>query len=40
MVAIIHAASLLQVDAVELAAVEFLLERLDAGNVLSAMALG
>ena len=28
------------IPAVELAAVEFLLERLDAGNVLSAMALG
>ena len=39
-VSIIQAANLLQVDAVERAAVEFLVERLDAGNVLSAMALG
>jgi hypothetical protein len=39
-VAIIKAANLLQVDAVERAAVQFLVERLDAGNVLSAMALG
>ena len=38
-VAIIQAANLLQVEAVERAAVDFLLERLDAGNVLSAMAL-
>ena len=40
MVAIIEAANLLQVEAVERAAVTFLVERLDAGNVLSAMALG
>jgi hypothetical protein len=39
-VAIIQAANLLQVVAVERAAVDFLVERLDAGNVLSAMALG
>ena len=39
-VAIIQAANLLQVVAVEHAAVDFLVERLDAGNVLSAMALG
>jgi hypothetical protein len=39
-VAIIQAANLLQVEAVERAAVDFLVERLDAGNVLSAMALG
>jgi hypothetical protein len=39
-VSIIQAANLLQVEAVERAAVEFLVERLDAGNVLSAMALG
>ena len=39
-VAIIQAANLLQVEAVERAAVTFLVERLDAGNVLSAMALG
>ena len=37
---IIQAANLLQVEAVERAAVDFLVERLDAGNVLSAMALG
>ena len=40
MVSIIQAANLLQVEAVERAAVDFLVERLDAGNVLSAMALG
>jgi hypothetical protein len=39
-VSIIQAANLLQVEAVEQAAVDFLAERLDAGNVLSAMALG
>jgi hypothetical protein len=39
-VSIIQAANLLQVEAVERAAVDFLVERLDAGNVLSAMALG
>ena len=39
MVAIIRAANLLQVAAVEQAAVDFLAERLDAGNVLDAMAL-
>jgi hypothetical protein len=39
-VAIIRAATLLQVAAVERAAVDFLAERLDAGNVLSTMALG
>ena len=39
-VAIIQAANLLYVKAVERAAVDFLVERLDAGNVLSAMALG
>jgi hypothetical protein len=39
-VAIIQAANLLQVEAVERAAMDFLVERLDAGNVLSAMALG
>jgi hypothetical protein len=39
-VSIIRAANLLQVEAVERAAVDFLVERLDAGNVLSAMALG
>ena len=39
-VAIIKAANLLQVGAVERAAVDFLVERLDAGNVLDAMALG
>jgi hypothetical protein len=39
-VSIIQAANLLQVEAVEQAAVDFLVERLDAGNVLSAMALG
>jgi hypothetical protein len=39
-VAIIQAANLLQVEAVERAAVDFLVQRLDAGNVLSAMALG
>ena len=39
-VAIIQAANRLQVVAVERAAVDFLVERLDAGNVLSAMALG
>ena len=37
---IIQVANLLQVEAVERAAVDFLVERLDAGNVLSAMALG
>ena len=40
MVAVIQAANLLQVVAVERAAVDFLVERMDAGNVLSAMALG
>ena len=35
-----QAANLLQVQAVEQAAVDFLVERLDAGNVLSALALG
>ena len=39
-VAIIRAANRLQVSAVEQAAVDFLAERLDAGNVLDAMALG
>lgn len=39
-VSIIQAANLLQVEAVERAAVDFLVERLDAGNVLDAMALG
>jgi hypothetical protein len=39
-VAIIRTANLLQVTAVEQAAVDFLAERLDAGNVLDAMALG
>ena len=39
-VAIIQASNLLQVEAVERASVDFLVERLDAGNVLSAMALG
>ena len=39
-VAIIQAANLLQVQAVERAAVDFLVARLDAGNVLSAMQLG
>jgi hypothetical protein len=39
-VAIIQAANLLKVVAVERAAVDFLVERLDAGNILSAIALG
>jgi hypothetical protein len=39
-VAIIRAANLLQVAAVEQAAVDFLAERLDAGNVLDVMVLG
>jgi hypothetical protein len=39
-VSIIQAANLLQVVAVERAAVDFLVERLGAGNVLSAMAFG
>jgi hypothetical protein len=39
-VAIIQAANRLQVELVERAAVDFLVERLDAGNVLDAMALG
>jgi hypothetical protein len=39
-VAIIQAANHLQMDAVERAAVDFLVERLDAGNVLSSLALG
>jgi hypothetical protein len=39
-VAIIQAANLLQVVAVERAAVDFLVDGVDAGNVLSAMALG
>ena len=40
MVAIILAANLLQVTAVEALAVEFLAERLDPGNCFSAMGLG
>jgi hypothetical protein len=39
-VSIIQGANLLQVEAVERAAADFLVQRLDAGNVLSAMALG
>jgi hypothetical protein len=39
-VAIIQAANRLQMEAVERVAVEYLVERLDAGNVLDAMALG
>ena len=39
-VAIIQAANRLQMEAVERAAVEYLVERLDGGNVLDAMALG
>jgi hypothetical protein len=39
-VAIIQAANRLQMEAVERAAVGYLVERLDAGNVLDAMALG
>ena len=40
MVAIIQAANRLQMEAVERAAVDFLVAGLDAGNVLDAMALG
>jgi hypothetical protein len=40
MVAIVQAANPLQVEAVERAAVDFIVVQLDAGNILSAMALG